>query len=478
MHEPQYPLSNPTWNGVFPTKKVGISKSIIQLVWMFVIGAILFKGFGNTIFGIELPNNVSAYLIYCALLLQIVTLNLRLPTILIWLFGLIFLQTFLLNFSPNTVVASFVQLVGVIIFSLTIFSFVSLSLNRWGLLKIVKMYYLFCFIASCIAILQTTFFVLLGQELYLQDMLGGPIVTTGRLSHDVFGLFPRSASISSEPAHFAVLVLPAVYLAVMVLLGRSEPLHLRNRWIALILILGLLLSFSLLGYIGLTLVLFYIMFNGVDRRKALTLLPGFAFILGLGYAAVTQIPFFQAKIETFLIAPQSIGEYEFTGNDLSGFALISNALVATSSLQNSYLLGTGLKTHENNYDQYMPSYFSSSQILIELNKTDAGSLFIRIASEFGIPGLVGIMWFLYRYKLRTGRKMSMYRMVNDICFIFLVVYMARSGSYIDASLWLFTALYYYSFMLEKRLLLQNTVTGLQKNNSKQENSYSYHHHLS
>jgi O-antigen ligase len=87
---------------------------------------------------------------------------------------------------------------------------------------------------------------------------------------------------------------------------------------------------------------------------------------------------------------------------------------------------------------------------MELNKTDAGSLYIRIASEFGIPGLLAIAWFLVKYKLKTGGETYPYRAINDMCFIYLVMYGTRTGNYLETSLWLFAALYYYSFVLERK----------------------------
>jgi len=431
-----------------PSRAENLGDGAFKVLWIFIIGAIACNGLGDIIFGLKLSNNVSVYFVYGAFFLQIAFLTLRVPGVLMWLFGLILFQTFVLNFSQQTFAASIIKLVGITIISVTVFSFVSSFRNR--ILDVVRMYYGFSVLAACFAILQTTVFLVFGKALYVQGWLGGPEVTTGRLAPDVFGLLPRAASIASEPSHYALLLLPAVYLAVLVLVGRATALRLRSRWIAAIVILGLLLSFSLLGYIGLTLVVLFVLFAGTGKRKLGAFALGLALILGLASLILTQIPMFQAKLATFAIVPEANSDYKFTGNDLSGFALISNAFVAESALSHSYLLGTGLNTHEKNYERYLPSYFSSSQVLMNLNATDAGSLFIRVASEFGLPGLLLIAWFLFRYKLKTGAQISAHRAINDMCLIYLVMYGARTGSYLETSLWLFAALYYYSFIVEHR----------------------------
>jgi O-antigen ligase len=431
-----------------PPSRAGIpGDGLFRLLWALIIGAIALGAFGNVMFGLTLPNGISAYFVYGAFFIQIVFLKLRLPIRLMWLFGLVFFQTFVVNLSPESFTASIVQLAGLVLFSVTAFSFVSTYRTR--MVELVRMYYVFSFLVSCFAAVQTTVFLVFGKGLYIQDLLGGPEVTNGRLAPEILGFVPRATSIASEPANLAMLLLPAVYLAVLVLVGRAGPLRLRSRLMAAVVILGLVLSFSLLGYISLAVVLLAILLTGAGKRRAIALVSGLGFIGAIGYAAA-QLPLFQAKLATFLISPLEIGEYEFTGSDLSGFALISNALVAKSALSDSHLLGTGLKTHENNYDRYMSSYFSSSQVLMELNKTDAGSLYIRIASEFGIPGLLAIAWFLVKYKLKTGGETYPYRAINDMCFIYLVMYGTRSGNYLETSLWLFAALYYYSFVLERK----------------------------
>lgn len=444
---------------IFSTKEKPAKYSYV-LSLIFIAGAVFFKGFNNTILGIELSNNLSAYFVYCALFVQIGTASFRVPNKLFWVFGFIAIQTFILNFSIATFGSSMLQLAGLVIFSVTIFSFI--SVNRVNILRVVRAYYYFGFVASCFALLQVAVFLLFGEAIYLQDMLGGPAVTTGRLAPDVFGVLPRAASITSEPAHFALLLVPAVYLAVLVALRRSCPLQLKNRWVAAVIIIGLLLSFSLLGYIGLALILSVVLLSGANRLRNVKAVSILVLLLASSYLAATQIPLFQAKIDTFLMAPFAVDEYEFTGNDLSGFALISNALVAKSALEESYLLGTGLKTHENSYDRYLPSYFSSAQVLMELNRVDAGSLIIRVASEFGLLGILGLIWFLVKYKIQTQNNMTLFAIINSMCFVYLILYAVRSGSYLDVSFWLFVALYYYSFKLESlsRREVGNTLSAV------------------
>lgn len=449
MPDPIHSIMTSELDHAYSLEEWQYNANVYKNTLALMIAAIAFLGVGNKIFGITLANNLSVYFIYAMLFVQASLLKFVVPRILIWTYAYILFQTLVFNFSWATYHASMIKFIGITIISGTIFCFV--SINRLNMIGMARSYYYLSFMAALFAIIQTSVFLLFGKAIYLQDYIGVPEVKDGKLTHQILGLLPRAASITTEPAHFALLLLPGVFIAVLAILGRAKPLGLTNKWTAATIITGLLLSFSLIGYASLIFILFYLTITWNTRTmRIIYIIPGLMIISWIFYISIIQFPFFQAKIETFLQPSQALNHYKFTGTDLSAFALISNALVAKSALVHSHLLGTGLDTHAQNYDRYMPHLFYSSQVLMALNKTDAGSLFIRVASEFGVPGLLALAWFLYRFKLRRLARTSPNRIINDMCFIYLIVYGARTGSYLNPALWLFAAMYYYSYLLGQK----------------------------
>jgi hypothetical protein len=143
-------------------------------------------------------------------------------------------------------------------------------------------------------------------------------------------------------------------------------------------------------------------------------------------------------------------DYEYTTSDLTGFALVSNILVANEGVKKSHYLGTGLNTHKDTYESTIYSQFSISQVLVEVNKQDAGSLFIRLPSEFGIPGIFAFLLFLYHYKIGKRVKSSPIKTINLMSLVVLISYSARNGGYLLVQLWFFAALFYYTYLMECR----------------------------
>jgi len=207
----------------------------------------------------------------------------------------------------------------------------------------------------------------------------------------------------------------------------------------------------LIGFIGLAVSLVVIAISASRRGRFIALLMAFCLIIG-GIAALSNT-IIVSKFTGLVTMTKNPKDYTYTTNDLSGFALISNALVAKEGILRSNYLGTGLNTHESSYDYSISSLFDQSQIIFELNKKDAGSLFIRIASEFGVPGLIFLLLFLLRNKIISTVKDPRLRLINDMCFVVIISSSARNGSYFSIVFLLFSAIYLYSYLLAKRSCL-------------------------
>ena len=119
-----------------------------------------------------------------------------------------------------------------------------------------------------------------------------------------------------------------------------------------------------------------------------------------------------------------------------------NVYVAYNSFINTNFIGSGFNTHSLNYEKYSDINFSSS--LINLNKDDAASLYIRFFSEFGFILFILLAVFLFKYKIPFNH--SNYYYINNLSLMMILSYGIRNGSYISIFLLLFISLYYLSFV--------------------------------
>lgn len=416
----------------------GKSLGAFKCVCVCYFLSILFVGAGNYLFNQKLPTNLYVVFIFAAFFIQVWRCEIRVPAFLQWLFVVVLFWTFVLNYTAGLAIGSLVHFVGLVLFSITAFSFV--VVNKHRMFDIAYLYYYFCFAIACFAIAQVVVFVVFGYDLSLNAIIMSSAGSSMKVEN--FGFLPRARSIVSEPAAYATLALPGAYLALLVLFGKAKSMGLCNRYAASVLLLGYLLSVSMVGLFGLLLAAAQIFLPLLRRARLGTLIIAVGVCVG-GGALVSQLSTFH-KLDRLTEEVQDVSNFEYTTNDLSGFALISNALVAKETLFDSNFLGTGLNTHEQDYDKYMGTLFTNDQVIMELNKSDGGSLFIRLTSEFGLLGLLGFLFFLVRYKLWSQRYNPRCRIVNDISLVYLFVYAARTGQYLDPVLWLFVALFYCS----------------------------------
>jgi len=396
---------------------------------VLILAAVGFDGFGNQIGGLVLPLNLSTYLVIAVLLFLMPLNRVFVPRCLVYLYALTILLTFVLNYRT----ASYESLkgeIGLLIYSLALFNYVYLFRDRIS--AMVKVYYMAAFAASLFIWVQVSVFIGSGKLIMLQALFpGAPEYNIGER---IFGLFPRAPGIASEPAHMATLLLPAAYIA---LLSFRNRIHGGSKMAALTVLTAVLMTFSLSAYAGLLLIVLFMMLSEVRRP----ILKGFVVLivlLPLGYATVADVGVVNSRIRGLLL-PLQTADHEWTTNDLTTFALLSNWFVATSSLKDSAYLGTGMKTHQASYDKYLHSYFPEESVLMELNKADAASLYIRVISEFGLPGIALFGLFIVKYRVRQeGRHYH----VNTAAFFYLVLYSIRTAAYLDTLFWFFAALYY------------------------------------
>ena len=205
-----------------------------------------------------------------------------------------------------------------------------------------------------------------------------------------------------------------------------------NFYAFLLMLTALILTFSSAGIVVFLLALTIFLLKSAKLKQKIV--AGFAilFITLFLYKSIEEI--FSRTIRTVehsLIGLNLNDVDELEKLNISSYALLSNLYVATISP--SRFLGTGLGTHEQNYNlSYRSSFYEYG-----LNKKDAYSILIRIFSEFGYIGIILLFLFLIKY-------FNMKNPINIACLFTIIQYMIRGGHYTLYGTVFIFFLYFYS----------------------------------
>jgi hypothetical protein len=392
---------------------------------------------GDYIIGLDLGLNVVTWIILIlALFLFITRFEIYVDHIFLTFLIFLLFQTFLYNYYNIDFSSSFKHLLFFLVAIFAIFRFSRLFIN--DLNRLFNIYINISIFTILIGYFQIVLYITMGITFKPQDIISG--LNSYSFETEIIGLIPRPTSIFSEPAHFSTFLLPSVLISLHKLLNKNSYFKISNI-ISAFVVIGFILTFSLVGYFG---VLLWFVFQ-LYRKKVLTLkskvLISLLLLLSFHTLITSRLSSKLFSLKDQIADPAA---FEYSSSDLSGFALVSNAIVSYNSLKSSGYLGSGFNTHKLSYDKYIPQFFSEVQILMELNRDDAGSLYLRLISELGLPGLFFFIFFLYKFKLRNSFQNS-YTFINDISLVVLIFYGFRQGSYLNVYFIFFASLYYYTF---------------------------------
>ena len=248
----------------------------------------------------------------------------------------------------------------------------------------------------------------------------------------LYGYSFGAHGLMSEPSVYAIFMMPAFYYFL------RERVEHRKR-IILVIGGGILLSGSSMGYLGIVISLFLV--NTVSIKswfKGLSLLVT-SFILFYSISSD-----FSSRINSTFDALNSGSLPTVNTGSLITFALMSNYFVAMNVLKENPILGNGLGSHSKSHEKYFSSIPGSgpwSEAGLDwMNKSDANSLGIRIASEFGIIGIMLVALFLWRNLKNVNYEN---RGIIIGAFIYLILVIIRSGNYVAADLYFFIFMIYF-----------------------------------
>jgi hypothetical protein len=262
----------------------------------------------------------------------------------------------------------------------------------------------------------------------------------------------RLNGIFSEPSTLAVVLAPAVYVAVYNIIHKEN--YVLNKWQSMALIFVYLGSGSSTAFIGL-LVILVLVTDSIRIRYIALGSVGVSFAFTLLYNNVAE---FKSRVDTSL-ALWVEQDYSVENTNTSSFVLYNNFNVMTGSFAEHPIFGTGLGSYGVAYERHTLTK-TVIEYDFEFNKTDANSMLLRMLVETGLLGtgffvILLIRGFIGRSAVGEERP---FRLISQGILIMILLYLLRQGNYFLNALPMFVMIYYFNwkqfkaFQHEKKVL--------------------------
>lgn len=335
------------------------------------------------------------------LLLKIKKFKANLRFILFLLFVLIhgIIAYSYIGISPNYLIS---QIAGIVIIGTYYYNFIPLYSKD----EIIKVYITMCL---WVALLGFLFFLL---NLNIND--------------------DRLQSIFKEPAHYAIVIVPACYF----LLTTKKYLRFA------VLFLSLVLSQSSIGYMGCAMML---VFSNISTKRMKYILITIPILITTFFYVYNNFYFLKLRVDDSyetLTAVQN-GKFKPQTNQ-SSYALLSNTYITNKNFQD-HPFGSGLGSHYHMHTEVYLKLLRPPPYLITLklektNAADAASLSLRLISELGIFGIILIIYLLFLC-VKSFNSNKFY-FAQGIA-IYLLLKLLRDGHYFPPELYFFIWMIYY-----------------------------------
>lgn len=243
----------------------------------------------------------------------------------------------------------------------------------------------------------------------------------------------RLQSIFKEPAHYAIVVVPACYY----FLKTKKYLSFT------IIFISLILSQSTIGYMGCAL-MFILPYISIKRIKyALISIPILIITFMIVYDNFT---FLKLRVDDTYETLNAVNTGKFKPQtNQSSYALLSNMFVTNKNFQD-HPFGSGLGSHYHMHTDIYLKQMRPPPYLVtidseKINAPDAASLFLRLISELGLFGLAIIVYLMYLSS--KSFNSDKYYFAQGI-FIYLLLKLFRDGHYFPPELYFFIWMIYYA----------------------------------
>ena len=208
----------------------------------------------------------------------------------------------------------------------------------------------------------------------------------------------------------------------------------------LIFFLTYILADSSLGFLGLMLTA---LLSYAPRLRGWQMLAGGAILAALVGGLYFASTNFRLRANDTVVA---IATQDVSGTNASTFALLSNVYVTSQSFLEHPLTGIGIGGFAHAYDKYIGGVTGADLndlVSMELNREDGNSMFLRVATELGLPGLAVLFGFLIVCARVEGAP---YLQIRNAILPYLLIRMGRGGHYFTVELYFFVGIYLLNYM--------------------------------
>jgi len=336
---------------------------------------------------------------------------------------------------------SFMKIFGGLVVSILFFYYIIVHLN-FNVFKIFKIYIKFSFLIALIGVVQLISYYIGFVPGYDYSWVFNKWgVTEGGL------LGIRLNSLLSEPAQLAIVLSPAVYLAIRNLIHRDN--FLINKYQSILVLIVSILSTSSVGLIGIVLSL---LFN-TNSFRLRYLVFGIAISIISYNVAYKFIPDFKTRVDS-AVGLWIYQDFNLNNTNNSSFVVYNNIHIATENIKKYPVFGTGLGSYEKAYSNYTLTG-KVIQYDFEFNTKDGNSLLVRLFAETGILGVFFIILIIIKFYIKEEPDPQFHKNHSLICkalLMLIILTLIRQGNYMLNGLPLIFLLYYYNSIDYKNTL--------------------------
>ena len=254
-----------------------------------------------------------------------------------------------------------------------------------------------------------------------------------------------------EPSYLATAFLPVAFAAICRLMKLTDIISTQKAWTVLLVIV---LSQAATGLIGIVLSIAIVAMHKYSLLRSPLLMVGAISMLILTSTGFYYIPKIKDRVDDTvkLFFDEHASASDIESVNASTYAIYSNFMVVKASFLDHPFVGGGLGTYERIYEYYIHQVMPPNRMTesLELNKKDANSLFLRLAAETGLLGLLTFLFFVWLFRVRTSdirsisSNMMDYWIINSGVCVLIIVRIIRLGHYTTLGFVVFLTLYYMS----------------------------------
>jgi hypothetical protein len=268
----------------------------------------------------------------------------------------------------------------------------------------------------------------------------------------VFGI--RIASTLGEPTYFANSIAPAGLFALWRLFFRQSDFdaYLQDRglwlkgWQALAILVALVLTYSTMALVGMLVSFALILL--IKRQLRTLLFSGFLVLLTVTIARTVP------EINERLVGLRNVTEVADTNVHGSSAILYNHAVITWENFSRNPWVGSGLGSHPVATKKYGILRDTTAFAYAEQNAPDASSMFLRIASELGLFGILLTLFFLrtqyFKVQLYDHEGLVL-KLISVAFLVTLLLQLFRQGNFILNGFPFFVYGYFFAYQQFKSL---------------------------